>query len=658
MSQLQASTLSNQQPGAGLYEFVNPVLRSDRCQQLAADGFLVARVIGQGQREEELRPEDRPSLLAIGRLGDAIDCAIEISLALRGALPPSVRSDADYPTRAADQLTRMRSLGARGLCIVLPYLIDLSRDETLSGTDSEALSSWRELSQKQSVVLLIDERDRELRMLAPTALEEVFEVDNGLQQNAIAAVAEPESTEDREEGIARARLAARTEYAATLQPDAQHVDDLDSLDSEEIVDEGATIDAAAVEMDHVHGGSDGLEANALVPIDDEDELALAAHQHWHRDSMSLFDAVAVTCEEEDQPDSRDTMIDPWMATGYHDEEADEDSQEPREQLLPEALAKPGQTEMFGAEGQALHKPAAASLSASHAPLSQRPPLRPRPPVVAPEAVFEHTQALAEADGPRPVKHIERLYMKHYSPLLNALCRGLEDDDAEAAVALWRRDFERSYSENYTHMRLTGKRPKMVLDAPSLAAQAARVNGARGVQLLLVDSMRFDLGQLVKSRLRECIGDRAACVDEQLLWAALPTVTPTQMRLLARGPRGLRENDPESDRDPAIYRAGSVTTLRRVRIGRRDLLKLDVVEARLRDAGGNFGERMQALACDVADVVARFSESLAPRTLLYVFGDHGFRVDNGLAPTADAQQGGASPEEVLVGAQAWLIGDVH
>jgi hypothetical protein len=38
----------------------------------------------------------------------------------------------------------------------------------------------------------------------------------------------------------------------------------------------------------------------------------------------------------------------------------------------------------------------------------------------------------------------------------------------------------------------------------------------------------------------------------------------------------------------------------------------------------------------------------------VTGDHGFAVDR----TGSAREGGATPEEVLVGAFALLVGDVH
>ena len=44
--------------------------------------------------------------------------------------------------------------------------------------------------------------------------------------------------------------------------------------------------------------------------------------------------------------------------------------------------------------------------------------------------------------------------------------------------------------------------------------------------------------------------------------------------------------------------------------------------------------------------------------MFVFGDHGFRMDPCEGGTLSGTSGGASPEEVLVPAFAWLIGDVH
>ena len=70
--------------------------------------------------------------------------------------------------------------------------------------------------------------------------------------------------------------------------------------------------------------------------------------------------------------------------------------------------------------------------------------------------------------------------------------------------------------------------------------------------------------------------------------------------------------------------------------------------------------MEAIAEETAQVVSRFAETLPTRTLLYVFGDHGFTMSPGSSGflTGPGQQGGASPEEVLVGGFAWLLDSVH
>jgi hypothetical protein len=278
----------------------------------------------------------------------------------------------------------------------------------------------------------------------------------------------------------------------------------------------------------------------------------------------------------------------------------------------------------------------------------------------PDHLHLHIEALQRAQGPKSVRAIEQLFSEHYSPLLDAIGNGCQHQVVTDAVAEWRQSFEKSYSEGYTTMRVTGRRPTMVLDMPDIATRVARANGARSVQLLLVDSMRFDLGRQVAARLHERIGKHAVCVDETLLWSALPTLTPTQIRLLARGPRGLREkHEEESERNALVHRERSVTTLRRIRIGPRNLIKLDVVEARLREAGPSYGERLHGLANEVASVIECFAQSLAPRTMLAIFGDHGFRLAAGTTTgTGPGQQGGASPEEVLVPSHCWLTGDVH
>jgi hypothetical protein len=80
----------------------------------------------------------------------------------------------------------------------------------------------------------------------------------------------------------------------------------------------------------------------------------------------------------------------------------------------------------------------------------------------------------------------------------------------------------------------------------------------------------------------------------------------------------------------------------------------LVESRLQGARGTVLRSLPEIADATAEAIARHAQTLSPNTLLFVFGDHGFTVDR----TGAARQGGASPEEVLVGAFALLVGDVH
>jgi hypothetical protein len=88
------------------------------------------------------------------------------------------------------------------------------------------------------------------------------------------------------------------------------------------------------------------------------------------------------------------------------------------------------------------------------------------------------------------------------------------------------------------------------------------------------------------------------------------------------------------------------------------MKLDLVESRLREAGPGLADRLDAIAEEIARTLGTFARSLAPRTLMFVFGDHGFRMECRDGATMPATSGGATPDEVLVPGFAWLIGDVH
>ncbi len=270
-----------------------------------------------------------------------------------------------------------------------------------------------------------------------------------------------------------------------------------------------------------------------------------------------------------------------------------------------------------------------------------------------EAWRAWTLQLAAVRGPLPLSTLERTFIESYVPLGNAIASGLDDPRARAAHEEFKTTFSKNYTETFPTFAVTTKRPRMVLDAHDIATRLARLHGARTVRLLLVDSMRWDLAHMVQERVGATLGARAVLTDEVILWAALPTTTMRQLETIARGVEALRvpgELDPEVE----PLRGRTADYVRRLRVGPREIHKLDLIEARLQSARGGVLRALPEIAAGCAEVVARHAYGLAPRTLLFVFGDHGFAIDR----SGSASQGGASPDEVLVGAFALLVGDVH
>jgi hypothetical protein len=249
---------------------------------------------------------------------------------------------------------------------------------------------------------------------------------------------------------------------------------------------------------------------------------------------------------------------------------------------------------------------------------------------------------------------EKLFAHDYMPLENAIVAGLDDARALEAHAEFRRTFARTYAETCPTFAVTGKRPRMVLDAPAVAARIARLHGARSTQLLLVDAMRFDVGAAVREAATRALGAQASLTDDLLLWSALPSTTVRQLETLQRGVDALRTAPSEAERELDPLRGRTAEMIRRVKVGSRDLYKLDLVEARVRELGVDLLGALGEIAETAAEAIAKHAQTLQPRTLVFVFGDHGFTFDR----DGTARQGGASPEEVLVPAFAFLTGDVH
>lgn len=268
-----------------------------------------------------------------------------------------------------------------------------------------------------------------------------------------------------------------------------------------------------------------------------------------------------------------------------------------------------------------------------------------------------TLQLTAARGPQPLAVLERLFAESYMPLVNALAAGLDDPRARHARDEFASTFSKGYTDAFATFASSSRRPRMVLDAHDVAARIGRLHGARSTRVLLVDAMRWDAARMVEEHVVAKLDSRASLTDELLLWSALPTTTLRQLETLARGLEALRAPatlDPDGSGHPEPPRGRTAEYVRRMRVGPREIHKLDVIEARLQAAGVHAMSELPAAVEAAAEAISRHADTCPARTLLLVTGDHGFTIDRAGA----ARQGGTSPEEVLVGAFALLVGDVH
>ncbi|HTJ82783.1 MAG TPA: hypothetical protein VL400_13770 [Polyangiaceae bacterium] len=546
----------------------------------------------------------RPPALISGELGRAIDADLESALAVRGAMPAATAQDAEYEDVVSDQLLRAAALPVRGFCLALPML-PRDADGMIADADAKALAIWIDAARRERrfrLVVLLDAMDRSLSVRVPRSLESWIEARGASAFGAsrVAAPSEPPASQTRQ------------------------IDVTEGLDDEDLKADGAE--------------TAGETSNASEDADDGD-----ADDAGDDDGVALATAIAseITRAEDDgavaaphAPTLRPPSV-PAEELAAIEAEAEAALQEAEEEAEERARA------MRQAEEEAEERARATRL-------------------VDAATWRSYAVELEEARGPRPVSIIEKLFATRYVPLVGAIARGETDASVRTITELWRQSFAESYEAAYGSLRVTGKRPTMVMDAPEVAHRIARLASARSVKLVMIDSMGFDLGERVSARVGAALEKRAALVEKNVLWAALPATTPTQLHLLARGAEGLKDPQGPPPSQPDVSRGRAVATFRRERLGSREILKLDVVEARLRTQGASYDERLDAIAEEVSDLLVKLFDSLPPRTLAYVFGDHGFVLPHGSNgwPTGAAAQGGATPEEVLVGGHAWLIDAVQ
>jgi hypothetical protein len=408
---------------------------------------------------------------------------------------------------------------------------------------------------------------------------------------------------------------------------------------------GDTLDAAIEGQLVAHGAPPpGIDASADAVTALDDQLQRADSLKVRGLCLALTTLGALV-DEEGHLDPRDSRTLRFFARAMRDRPV-LFALDARDRELP-AFEAPAPLETILQNASVCEK---AIAPRAEAPTPPPPDTEPRGAVVHAWPIW--VQALRDARGPQSLASFERLFVHHFVPLDAAITSGLDDPRAIAAHAEFRRSFEHAYGEAFGTFAITGKRPRMVFDVPDLATKVARLHGARTVHLVLVDSLRWDTSERLKELLLAKVSGDATHVESQLLWSALPTTTPRQLELLARGAEVLREPATPQEEEPVRGRTSEI--IRRVKIGARDLYRLDYLDARLREREVTQAEELEGHLDACATILARHLQPLPARTLVYVFGDHGFSMDR----EGRVTQGSAQVEQVLVGGHAFLIGALH
>jgi hypothetical protein len=262
--------------------------------------------------------------------------------------------------------------------------------------------------------------------------------------------------------------------------------------------------------------------------------------------------------------------------------------------------------------------------------------------------------LQNMSGAKTHGSVERAFLTAYLPLSREVSAGRAPQETRLTVEKWAEGFAQSYASAFKNLGSTTKRPKMVKDVLELAFQWLGQHRARQCQLLLVTGMRFDLGQRLNEHIERRLLGRAVCADQALLWAALPSNSEAQ-QIGDTGP-GRVARQPKAGTLPPSSPTTGGAGIQSLRIGNRELFRLDQIPNDLAQPGELEPDRLERLALSLADTIVPWLQEQPPETLVVLFGDHGFHWHVTERGTSSAQRGGALPEQVLVPASAWMLGN--
>lgn len=617
-------------PLTGEVSFASPEAQVQRVAELLGAGAVVATV---------------PPLPATmrRRLAEHVDDYLERELDARGAPTPYLAAWSplaeDAPGRLADQLHRAREVGATGIAIVLGTLARTAAP-ALAEEDSATLRLYAEFAREEALALVLDDGDAMIAGYTdPVVLPELLR--GRAPASGVVLVAAHEAHIDM--GPPDVDTVMEAVVAPKPAPDEIIEEPKPSADVLELLPP-STVDTTAeprilslqldLDLDDIEA-----EVNEIAKAEAEAEAKAKADEALAK-AEAEAEAAAVAAAE---------------AKALADAKAEADAKalaEAEAKAIARALADQAKAEAQRARRESREKQEVAreSRATQHAQ--------------GPDFWRGWVQALAAARGPQPLTAFEKVFVEAYMPLASAITQGLDDARALRAYDEFRQTFERSYADAFATFGVTSRRPRLVMDAYDLVAKQARLHNARVGHVVIVDSMRLDVGAMIRDELAHRGAGVVSLTNESLLFAALPSTTMRQLETLARGLDALRAPARSTDDEQApldSLRGRTADTVRRMRVGSRELYKLDSVASTLAhvdttrplDGSALFG-MFETAASNAAEALLHHIETLAPRTLLLVLGDHGFTVDR----RGQITHGGASPEEVIVPAYAFLVGDLH
>ncbi len=182
----------------------------------------------------------------------------------------------------------------------------------------------------------------------------------------------------------------------------------------------------------------------------------------------------------------------------------------------------------------------------------------------------------------------------------------------------------------------GPRPMMIHDIPALLSRRRNIPDHREVRYLLMDGMRWDLWQAIKSDFFGKNPNLFRFVREGAHWAAQPTHTPGQW---ARLETAFREGHPDFDYEDGLWKISGIDE------------KIHCEKGPLTHLVANVISYLEI------ELLFRL-RNLASRTLLVLFADHGFIENPAFDPTAKYEtarylHGKDAPFEVIV-PWAWVM----